>query len=80
MSGKDYCYSVGPTPTYAPNNYGATYVPGDLSVACDSKVTMSKGMACAKLTSAGLPVEYANGSSSSPVNMHPRADGAGALK
>lgn len=68
-----------PKPTYAPNNFGATYVPGDLSGgACnDGKLTLSKGMGCRLLTTRGLPVQYTDGSGGqSSQNMHSAADGA----
>mmetsp|Transcript_13320 Transcript_13320/g.28769 ORF Transcript_13320/g.28769 Transcript_13320/m.28769 type:complete len:787 (+) Transcript_13320:1072-3432(+) len=89
-SGEDYCYPISPQPTTSPtleagkptpspNDFGATYVPGDLSVPCDNgMLTLSKGMNCAKLTSVGQPVQLSNGSFSSQT-WHSRADGAGVI-
>ena len=70
----------GPSPpTYAPNTFGATYVPGDLSQPCDGgKVMLSKGMDCRLLTTAGRPVQYDTGGQSTEV-MHARADGAAVI-
>ena len=68
-----------PKPTYAPNTFGATYVPGDLQVSCDDgNLTLSKGMNCKLLTTENQPIQYANGTSSQEV-MHARADGAGVI-
>jgi len=65
------------TPTYAPNTFGATYVPGDLSVSCDDgKLLLSRGLSCKRLSKAGEPIEYSNGTFSTEV-MHKKADGAG---
>jgi hypothetical protein len=81
--GKDYCYDPNwespggpPTskPTYAPNSYGATFVPGDLSVPCEG-LMLSKGMACRKLTTADMPVQFDTGGQSTDL-MHKRADAA----
>ena len=68
-------------PTYAPNNFGATYVPGDLSdgtTCSDGKLTVSKGMACRKLTTLDQQIELDDGTLSSQT-MHSRADGAGVI-
>jgi len=82
-SGEDYCHDPNPgpvsSPTYAPNSFGATYVPGDLSVPCDNgKVMLSKGMGCKLLTTAGVKVALKGGGLSVDV-MHQKADGAGVI-
>eukprot|EP00986_Skeletonema_menzelii_P005451 scaffold1984_cov144-Skeletonema_menzelii.AAC.4 len=85
--GEDYCRPdgtspttpPGPQPTYAPNTFGATFVPGDLSQPCDGgKLMLSKGMDCRLLTTAGQYVQYDNGGQST-VPMHGRADGAAVI-
>mmetsp|Transcript_25296 Transcript_25296/g.50648 ORF Transcript_25296/g.50648 Transcript_25296/m.50648 type:complete len:889 (+) Transcript_25296:36-2702(+) len=86
--GEDYCYdpngdapspSPGPPPTYAPNTFGATYVPGDLSQPCDGgKLMLSRGMDCRLLTTAGEFVQY-DTSGQSAVPMHEKADGAAVI-
>lgn len=89
--GEDYCYdpnwnsptpAPGPPsqkPTYAPNAFGATYVPGDLSQSCDGgKLTISRGMECRLLTTKGLRVKYETGGESEAV-MHAAADGAAVI-
>lgn len=91
---EDYCYDPNrnaptpppgppsppsPKPTYAPNEFGATYVPGDLSVPCDGgKLMLSRGMDCRLLTTAGQPVQYDTGGQSA-VPMHQKADGAAVI-
>lgn len=76
------CLGASP-PTYAPNTFGATYVPGDLSagITCsDGKLTVSRGLSCRLLTTAGQRVQYTDGSGGqSSASMHPRADGAGVI-
>lgn len=68
-----------PKPTYAPNEFGATYVPGDLSQPCDGgKLMLSRGMDCRLLTTAGQPVKYDTGGQST-VTMHAAADGAAVI-
>ena len=86
--GEDYCYNPnwdapspapGPPPTYAPNSFGATYVPGELSQPCDGgKLMLSKGMDCRLLTNVGQPVQYDTGGQSTEV-MHAKADGAAVI-
>ena len=86
--GEDYCYDPngnapttppGPQPTYAPNTFGATFVPGDLSQPCDGgKLMLSRGMDCRLLTTAGQYVQYDTGGQST-VPMHRRADGAAVI-
>ena len=83
---EDYCYNPnwdspspppGPPPTYAPNAFGATYVPGDLSQPCNG-LMLSRGMDCRLLATAGQFVQYDTGGKSS-IRMHAKADGAAVI-
>eukprot|EP01083_Nonionella_stella_P049996 133114_1 len=66
------------TPTRQPTaGTLATYVPGDLTVPCESLI-LSTGMACKLLTERRQNVQLADGTVSSD-KMHPKADGAGVI-
>lgn len=70
-----------PSPTTAPpTNLGpVTYYPGDVTVPCEG-LRLSTGLACRRLTTGGLKVDYTDGSGGkSDANFHSKADGATVL-
>lgn len=79
------CACIGASvPTYSPNTFSATYVPGDFNDALrcdDGRLLLSKGLECRLVASAGNPVQFTDGSAqSSSENMHGDADGAAVLE